>query len=130
MQIQPKLEKSFAAMLLPLSKLYRDREEAILELKELVESFPKKDASKTINKLDVFPASQLTNLYQSYQNRMAFTNYQGFKLGQKVKYIGVDYASLSGIILTIVEFNLPWIVCTRPSGTYAPGLTIEDIAEN
>lgn len=130
MQVKPKSDKSFTELLLPLSKLYRDREEALLELTALIEQFPKKDINKAIGKLDIFPASQLTSLYQSYQNRIAFTEYQGFRLGEKVKYIGINYNNLSNVILTIVEFDLPWIACTRPSGTYAPGLTIEDIGKS
>ena len=37
------------------------------------------------------------------------------------------YPSLIGVVLTIESFQAPWIVCTRPSGSYAPALTAEDL---
>lgn len=37
------------------------------------------------------------------------------------------HPSLIGVVLTIVEISNPWIICQRNSGTFAPGLTAEDL---
>jgi hypothetical protein len=38
-----------------------------------------------------------------------------------------NYPSLIGVPLTIESIEQPWIICTRASGSYAPGLTAEDL---
>lgn len=69
--------------------------------------------------------------------------YKGFAVGDQVTVrsitaksmlLGVpaiiqvaNYPSLIGVVLTIESINEPWIICTRASGSYAPGLTVEDL---
>ena len=53
---------------------------------------------------------------------------QKFDIGDQVRYIGSDYKSLHGVDLIVRDLsNLPWVFCTRKSGTDAPGFTIKDI---
>ena len=68
---------------------------------------------------------------------------EGFAVGQKVTARSIaakaillgqpqmlelaNYPSLIGIPLTIVDFEDPWIICTRASGSYAPALLVEDL---
>ena len=62
-------------------------------------------------------------------------SYQGFRIGDRVTCRSIksqdlelaNYPSLVGIELAIEYFDPPWIVCTRPSGSYAPGLIAEDL---
>lgn len=38
-----------------------------------------------------------------------------------------SYKGLYGVDLVIVELRTPYICCTRPSGTWAPGLMLDDL---
>jgi hypothetical protein len=48
-------------------------------------------------------------------------------LGKPTSLELANYPSLIGVELTISEITEDWIICTRPSGTIAPGLQAGDL---
>jgi hypothetical protein len=102
----PTSKALFLERLLPLAKLHRDREESINKLRQLMIDYPKQNLKLVIEKLNPFDASQIENIRRAVVNRQ-IKEYQGFRLGDTVRYIGSTYKKLGSTPLTIVEFDLP-----------------------
>ena len=125
---------AFVEKLMSLAKLNRNREKAIGKLEELIKNNPDRKIRQIIDELDVFTASQIENIYRSVIHRET-KEYQGYKLGEQVQYVGATYNMLSSTPLTIVEFDLPTnkfdsliVICIRTkNGTYAPDFEFDEI---
>jgi hypothetical protein len=72
----------------------------------------------------------LGRVFKTRQSRLETEAMGDFEIGDLV-IISDDcaYRSLSGVELVIDHLCYPWIACTRPSGTTAPGLLKTDIAK-
>ena len=52
----------------------------------------------------------------------------GYTIGDIVRTNrSCSYKGLLGVNLVITELRTPYICCTRPSGTWAPGLMLDDL---
>jgi hypothetical protein len=132
---------SIAELLYEITLL--DREDGIAELRLLKQNIKPTEFKLAIKQLYPDQRELILDWNLSEINRRALTEWDGFKIGDKVtarstiakamilgtpKVIELaTYPSLIGIELTIVEFLSPFIHCLRPSGSDAPGLLSTDI---
>ena len=105
-----------------------NRADAIDRLSALYEQYGVDNLQAASRLLDKSQKGKLTRLVLARNKQLDAEALGDFKIGDRVIITSnCDYQSLTGFELQIAEVRAPWLCCTRPSGSFAPGLLKSDI---